>query len=358
MKNKEYLQQLSQTVAKHSSEQINFYAERLAKDSNKTVEQQSLALSILSIFGGALASLSFVGFLLMAGLYKSEISLAVFGILLIITAILISLYSSRILYDTISTSFYIIGFCCLLFAIDNLTIDVNIALPVFIIIAACSIFIARSYILIFLSTLVILACILALFYHNIANFNPYLFIALLALLVCLLFFREAKLLLISIHTSTTYYPLRSATVFAFLLTPFSNIFFDSPSASVSYITWGSSLSIILLIAYLIYKTTATLEIANKNYRLLIASFSILPLAPTLLYLPIAAALLIILLSFRANYRTGFALGLIAFIYSISRYYYDLSYSLLTKSILLISSGLVFLLIYMLIYKKLTNHEKI
>ncbi|MBK7222727.1 MAG: hypothetical protein IPH94_15875 [Saprospiraceae bacterium] len=34
-----------------------------------------------------------------------------------------------------------------------------------------------------------------------------------------------------------------------------------------------------------------------------------------------------LLSFRVNYKTGFAIGVISFIYALSQYYYDLHFTL-------------------------------
>ena len=46
------------------------------------------------------------------------------------------------------------------------------------------------------------------------------------------------------------------------------------------------------------------------------------------------------------------------IYFISQYYYDLNFTLLTKSILLFSSGVLFLLLYLFTHKNLTQNEKI
>jgi len=73
---------------------------------------------------------------------------------------------------------------------------------------------------------------------------------------------------------------------------------------------------------------------------------------------ISGAMIIVLLSFLVNYKTGLAIGIISLIYFISQYYYDLNFTLLTKSIILFSSGIVFLLFYLFTTKKLNSNEKI
>src|SRR5690606_13137026 len=94
---------------------------------------------------------------------------------------------------------------------------------------------------------------------------------------------------------------------------------------------------------------------KKVLTLVLCLFTLLPT----LYAPsISGALLIVLLSFLVNYRTGFAIGIIALIYFVVQYYYDLNLSLLTKSIILFSSGTVFLVFYFFFTKMTKDNEKI
>jgi len=95
-----------------------------------------------------------------------------------------------------------------------------------------------------------------------------------------------------------------------------------------------------------------------QYKSGIYALSILLLLPTVLSPAISGAILIILLSFLVNYKTSLVIGIAAFIYFVSQYYYDLHFTLLTKSILLFSSGILFLGLYLLTHKKLTSNEKI
>ncbi len=86
--------------------------------------------------------------------------------------------------------------------------------------------------------------------------------------------------------------------------------------------------------------------------MIIYILSVLLLTSTLLSPAISGAFLIILVSVLVHYKTGLAIGILAFIYFIIQYYYDLNFTLLTKSILLMSSGVVFLAFY-IHFKKAT-----
>jgi uncharacterized membrane protein len=101
-----------------------------------------------------------------------------------------------------------------------------------------------------------------------------------------------------------------------------------------------------------------LNITKTQHKTVIYIFTVLSLLPTALAPAILGAILIMLLSFSVNYKTGLVVGVIAFIYFVSQYYYDLNFTLLTKSILLFSSGVFFVALYLFTHKKLTTNEKI
>ena len=71
------------------SEGVHFECDEKAilEEYNRQGENKSnLAIKVLSIFGGFLATLAFLGFLAIAGLYNSEVGLLIFGIGFIISA--------------------------------------------------------------------------------------------------------------------------------------------------------------------------------------------------------------------------------------------------------------------------------
>ena len=101
-----------------------------------------------------------------------------------------------------------------------------------------------------------------------------------------------------------------------------------------------------------------IEIEALKDKILIYALTSLVLIPLLFAPFILGVIVLILISFLVNYKTGLVIGILSIVYFISRYYYDLDFTLLTKSILLFVSGIIFLLLYILTNKKLNTHEKI
>jgi len=71
---------------------------------------------------------------------------------------------------------------------------------------------------------------------------------------------------------------------------------------------------------------------------------------TIVFPAISASMLIILLCFWVNYRSGYIIGIMALCYFICQFYYDLSFTLLVKSELLFASGILFGLVYFSVQK--------
>jgi|GEM_PF-2926156 len=55
---------------------------------------------------------------------------------------------------------------------------------------------------------------------------------------------------------------------------------------------------------------------------------------------------------KLSHRTGTALAVVALLYFITRHYYDLNLTLLTKSLVMMISGVLFLTAYLILRKKL------
>ena len=128
--------------------------------------KSSLAIKVLSIFGGFLATLAFLGFLAIAGLYESEFGLLIFGIGFIISAIWLNKVYDKLIIDTFSISTYVIGFALLAFGLLELNVDENIVTILISMIAFTSLFITQNYILSFISVLTITGSFLTLIISN------------------------------------------------------------------------------------------------------------------------------------------------------------------------------------------------
>lgn len=355
MKNKEteileYLQTLGRKT-------LDFDEVAIVAAYQKNNDNQSLVIKILSVFGGILASLAFIGFLFISGLYESTFGLLFFGTLCIAGAIWVNKEYDKVIIDTVSVSSFIIGFILLGTSFVQLKINENIIIIIFIIIALGSLSIVQNYILSFVSVLIINGSFLTLIISNNSFDLIHVYASALTLFVTYFFLKEAKIITASKVLSKLYNPIRIGLIFSFL----SGLIILGKKGilpvSADYI-WLSSVIIILVIVYLLSNLFEVLNITKTPHKAGIYAVSVLLLLPTALSPAISGAILIMLLSFWVNYKTGLFIGIIAFIYFVSQYYYDLSFTLLTKSILLFSSGILFIVLYLFTNKKLTSNEKV
>ena len=356
MKDEENIKELLAYFQTTEKNEFLIDKEAIEKAFQKNNGSQSLAIRILSILGGLLASLTFIGFLFLAKLYDSDIGLLIFGTLCIAGAIWINKVYYEIIMDTLSVSVFTIGFILWGLGLNKLHVTENSISIVFILIAISSLYIVQNYILSFLAILIINGSILAIIISN-KNFDLILiYVSFLAILLAYLFLHEAKIISINKAISKLYNPLRIGLIFSFLS---GLIIFGKKGilpVSNEYI-WVPSVIIISTIIYLLSYLFEILEIIKTNQKISISVFCFLLLLLTVLSPAISGSILIVLLSFFVNYKTGFVIGITALIYSISQYYYDLNFTLLTKSILLFSSGVIFTTLYLFTHKKLTPNEK-
>lgn len=75
------------------------------------------------------------------------------------------------------------------------------------------------------------------------------------------------------------------------------------------------------------------------------------LAATVFNPAIGGSALVALLGFGYGYRTSWWLGMAALLYYVSQYYYDLSWTLLQKSIMMAATGIALLLFYYFAFGK-------
>ncbi|MXN92057.1 DUF4401 domain-containing protein [Flavobacterium sp. Sd200] len=317
---------------------------------------QPLIIKILSVCGAFFASLMFVAFLLLAGLYDSPIGLLIFGILLTAGTISLNKQSDIVFFSTVSISCYVIGLTLIAMGLSELKFNENTVCLTFIIIAVISLIVVQNYMLSFLAVIVINGSVLILFIENQLYGAIHLYTAFITFLLTYLFLNEAKLISINKALLKLYRPVRVALIFSF----FSTLGVFSVKGifpfSISYV-WLSSLIIIVTIVYLLSHILSVLDVYKTQQKISVYAVSLLVLLPTVLSPAISGALLVMLLSFLVNYKTGLILSLLTFIYFISQYYYDLSFTLLTKSVILISSGILFIVLYLITHKKLTSNEK-
>lgn len=342
------------------SEGIHFLADESAiiQAYKKEEENKSgLAIKVLAIFGGFLASLAFIGFLFITGIFNSEVALVIFGVLLIGSAIGISKVYDKLLHTTTSVTMYLIGLWLINFGGLDLGLDTNTMALISLGIGILTLCINQTLILSFISVLTISVCLLVLILSNNDHSLIHLYTVGMTVLFTYVILHESKLVTTSSKLSKLYNPIRIGVLFSMLFGLIAlgkRGLIDVAPHSI----WISSIVFLGIVVYIVYHILQQLNIHDQKKKIVIYTLSVLILLSTIFAPSILGALLIILLCFLVNYTTGITIGVLALIYFISQYYYDLNYTLLTKSIILFASGILFLVFYLFITKKNTPHEEV
>ena len=329
----------------------------LIADYEKSHKKHSLAIKILSIFGGLLASLAFIGFIFMFGIFSSGLGLLILGTICLGFSTWINAIYDDFLLDTVSVSLLIISFLLIAFGFAMYNLNESTISGIILLLAVGVLALSKNFISTFISILLINGCLISLLLFNNADNFIHLYAVVLAILLVYTFLNEAKFITQSKKLNYLYNPLKSGLLVAFLATL---IFLGK--RGILYLNenlnWFSSVAIIALVLYLLFDLFPLLNISKVNQKIGIIFLCAVLLLPTGANPSIAGALLLLILCFKVNYKTGFVLSILSLIYFISQFYYDLTYSLLTKSVLLLSTGVLFLVLYFFVHKKLSDDEKL
>lgn len=270
-------------------------------------QKSSLIIQVLSVLGGLLTAGFFIGLLMLMDVTETTTSSLIVSVLLITTAVLVSRYLSKPFMDAINITFYIAG--CL---IPFLTISHSEQLFIPLIgVSALVFFFSRGFLLPFIAIL---------------SFNLSLFAKI----------SEA----FSFHN-----PFQIATIpiiVAFLLL---NLFENKLLTSIpdKYLKYKSVHAGLFVSCLFVLGGLSTFN--SEDWML-----------SPLIYL--CGSLLLILLCFHYTYKKEFAASILLFIFTVSKFYYDLNLTLLTKSMLLFFTGIVFIIAWFLFTQKGKRHEKI
>ncbi|WP_316811077.1 DUF4401 domain-containing protein [Pedobacter heparinus] len=284
--------------------------EALAVEANK---YQGLGIKALSVVGGFLSSSFFIGFVAMMISNWSEALLAS-GLLMILGTVWIDRASKSVIMDTISISAYLSANLMIGMAMYQITKSDNMVAVLLLAISLTVPFLTPSYMLNFLSVLMIHGCLFALLNVNGGKELMHLFLLLPAAGFTLLSLYEPRLLTQGAAVNIRFNPWRTGMLFS-------------------------------LMASLCYSGTVLFGDAGPNWVQVLA-------------LPIWGSLLIIFVSFHTGHRTGLAAGILLLIYAVGQYYYNLHFTLLVKSYMMLGTGVLFLIAWFIFKNKLKQeHEQ-
>ena len=344
-----------QEIQSLSTQEIVFKEELILEAYNKNEKLgSSLMIKILSVIGGLFATSAFSSFLALAGIYESEFGMVFTGAILVLASVLLNKKSEHIITDTFSVTSYIVGLSLFLFGMSWLG-ETSLAILA-LLVGFSTLYLTQHYILSFIATLVISA---SLFFNLIILNESYsvihIYNTLIAIAMSFVFLFESNIITRSKKLSKLYNPVRIGLIISFLFglgVLRTRYLFDY---EINY-TWFYSVVLFVILILIVNKILNKLEVTAQRIQIFAYLISASIFVLTAFSPSILGAVLLILLSFYVNYRTGFILGLITLIFSVFQYYYDLNFTLLTKSILLICSGVLFLALYFLISKNKKNEE--
>ncbi len=310
-----------------------------------------IAIRVLVILGTLLSAVLIVSILFSFGIYDSEIAMLVTGIAGLLAGMWIHLKRQSDVTDTISISLILMGYASIAFALGEWKIDTGLICGSLIVISvACFIF-SKNFILPFLS--VVSACIYLFIWVQAKCppvFIPLLYSALaVALLPVYLF--EGNLLDLLRKKGYQYQPLRLGLLASVLagLYIFSPFFLrglqEFPFKHYQlYFSVPVSLICLSAVACLLRET----RFAPGSWKIAIFLIIVLVLGLTLFAPAIGLSLYLLVITFYNAHKTGTVISIVSLCFAIGLYYYDLHFSLLVKSLLLMLPGLVFLAGYWLI----------
>lgn len=352
--NKHGLNELLNEIKSKEGENFTYDENSLIEGYERVhAEPESLTIKILSIVGGMAATIAFLGFLLIGGLYDSDVGLISFGVLFVAAAVWLNRSYEKLIIDTVSVSLYVLGFAIFIMGLDDLD-DTMLALMC-LTISLGTLRFMQNYVLAFFATLAANSSIIVLIIEAYDSPNAlHVFTLLITLATVAWLLNEAKLIASDPRISRLYYPVRIGLIVS-MLTALIALSFGYEWGK-EFTSWIASLVTIPATLYVVVRILKLLHVKDKLRKMQLLALALLILAPTVFAPYISGSILIILLCFLVNYRTGLVFGIIAFIYAVSRYYYDLNYSLLQKSMVLMISGVLLLGLYLVVHKIQTSDE--
>ncbi|MBO9632656.1 MAG: DUF4401 domain-containing protein [Chitinophagaceae bacterium] len=315
--------------------------------------RSGIAIKVLTVIGGFLVTCAFLGFLFIAGIYHSGLGMMVSGCIFVVGALIVKKVFDLLILDTFAVSFYICGCLLIFLGLMEYNLPQTPVCCVFIIISLLSLLFIQNYMMAFVATCIFHAAAFALFQGSSPYSGyPHIYIALLIWFFTFWVLEEAGLTRWSNKLSKLYNPIRMASLLAILIICY--LTGTGWFLRTYYNSWFIPLAAVSSILFLLPRILAVLEIQQPGGKIFAYAATILALVPTFWGPSIAASLLVILLCFYANFKTGIVAGIIALIWFACDYYYNLQLTLLTKSLLMMATGFFFLLLYFLTHKKLNS----
>lgn len=331
-----------------SEDEYKFYSGFLQSKLSLTGSEANAPwfVKVITIIGAWFGSLLFLGFLVITQIVHSEESMIISGVIFIITGIIFShTNKENHLLDSVSLSLSILGQILLGIGIGIKASGFKPVCYAGIIVQSSIYLLAQSYTQKFISVILTPACLLGIIWNSPFFEATHFLIGALSIASVLVWTNEIPIQIRLKKHPYFYVPTAYGLVLGLLLIlvlSINNRFFE-----VNIFHWYiASLISFLSLTFLLHKSLCQNLGLGRNVFLLTVGVIAIVLSPTAQTPGIISSLMVIVLGFERGNRALFTLGILSLAIYVTSFYYSLQQTLLIKSIILMSTGALFLGIHL------------
>lgn len=319
------------------------------------MDHTSFSIKIIALLGGILGSFTLLGAIYTMGINSIWFDL-ICAVLFWSGTFWVHTKRKQIVYDTILICMVLMATYFSYMVLSDLNLDstLNNAFLILLIGGVCLYFF-KNELLAFLGSLGVLIALFVLALEMDAVWGANLYFVSLLIFTTLLFLKESVFLMRGARCREIYKPLRLASI----LVVFGVLGYTSSLQFMAIFIPLNGLVLASVYGCLVWTVVVMSkeqQLQGKRYIVTIALVGGLLAVPMYMSFGFGFSVLLILLCFRTLYVTGLVLALLSFCYYLFLFYYDLSYTLMVKSLLLMGTGLILWGLYVVITKKTLRDE--
>lgn len=309
---------------------------------------KSTAITIFQTAGGYIASLAFLGLMFTLNIYKHPALVLCIGVPFILISILHNRLPKIHIPDTIGVFIFMVGCFMTIYGVSLYDLQTNMAIGLVTLISLATISLSENKIVVFSSVLLFFGSLIAFILENHWENGIHIVSNLTMAFAFLLYHKEGEILASRSRMSPLIASMAYASAIASLIT-FQIIAWPSVLSVQPHFVWISSLAPLSVCLYLIYRNTDN----NRLASIITLAFLAVPsfFAPAII-----GSLAILFLGFGYRNRELMIIGVLSFIQTTIQFYYDLKFTLLEKSIMMMAIGALFMVAYWAFKKHMLADE--
>lgn len=302
------------------------------------------AIAVLQVVGGLLGSIAFLGFLFAFGIYQHRFAVIIIGILFFGASVANPWILKRAFPETIGLFLYVIGCFLFTYGLSQYHLDGNMVISVLVLASSLALLLGKGRLIVFTSVLLLAGSLVAYAFENHVEDLIHVVVFVSIAVAGYVTINESKILMMRNRIASISDTVALAFAIAGVgIMNLMNISLHLPFNP--YLLWVSGLAPFFIAVLIINRRvdgSMTVTIISAIFLLSIAIF-----APAIM-----ASIAIILLGYGYNRKVMMVLGILVFFQFTSQFYYDLKFTLLTKSWMLMGTGILGLAGYFLYNKSI------